>query len=443
MSDSWREMSAADLGRGIGTGEIDPVSLTESFLAAIADAPETPGIYARTTPERARSEARSAAERAKAGTRRGPLDGVPISWKDLFDTAGVATEAGSALLAGRVPDRDAMVLQNASRAGLVCLGKTHMSELAFSGIGVNPVTETSPNIHGNDLAPGGSSSGAAASVAYGLAAAGIGSDTGGSVRIPAAWNGLVGLKTTTGLLSLAGVVPLVESLDTVGPLCRSVEDAALLLSALSGSAATDIGQTTLRGTRFLVSTSAVLDDCEDEVAVSFEQALKKLAQSGAEIVHGEVPEMADVLPLTGAIMTVEAYDQWREVIEAAPEKMFLQILERFRAGRDFSGLEHARAQKTMVRLRKSYRARVAGFDAVIMPATPILPPSVTRLATDDAYYKRINLLGLRNTRVGNLLGLCGLTIPTGTPACGIMLQCAPFSEAHMLRLGVAIEAALG
>ncbi len=201
MSKDWLWMTAADLGRGIAAGEIDPVALTQTYLDAIAAHPLKDRIYARLTPDRALAEAQAAADRAKAGQRRGLLDGVPISWKDLFDTAGVATEAGSALLAGRVPDRDAVVLRNATAAGLVCLGKTHMSELAFSGLGYNPITATPPCVNDAEAVPGGSSSGAAASVAFGLAPAGIGSDTGGSVRIPAVWNDLVGLKTTIGRLS--------------------------------------------------------------------------------------------------------------------------------------------------------------------------------------------------------------------------------------------------
>ena len=203
MSD-WLRQSASDLGRGIAAGKIDPVALTETYLAAGAAHPFGPRIYVRMTPERALAEAESARQRAKAGLRRGLLDGVPISWKDLFDTAGIVTEAGSMLLEGRVPEADAAVLQRATQAGTVCLGKTHMSELAFAGLGVNPAyggntdpkPGTPPNLHDPALAPGGSSSGAAASVAFGLAAAGIGSDTGGSVRVPAAWNDLVGLKTT-------------------------------------------------------------------------------------------------------------------------------------------------------------------------------------------------------------------------------------------------------
>jgi aspartyl-tRNA(Asn)/glutamyl-tRNA(Gln) amidotransferase subunit A len=253
--DTWLWQSASDLGRGIGRGQIDPVALTEAYLDACAGS-RTPGphLYRPDAGARAR-EAAAAAERARNGVRRGPLDGVPISWKDLFDSAGVATEAGSRLLEGRVPDADAEVLARATRAGLVCLGKTHMSELAFSGLGLNPAYRgtpegaTPPNVHGGNGVPGGSSSGAAASVAFGLAAAGIGSDTGGSVRIPSAFNDLVGLKTTHGRLSNEGVVPLVDSLDTVGPLCRSVEDCAALLAVMEGGAMADLTGASLEGAR--------------------------------------------------------------------------------------------------------------------------------------------------------------------------------------------------
>ena len=196
MGDAWLTQSAADLGRGIGAGKIDPVALTEAFLGAIETHSSANRIYARTTPTRAINEALAARARAATGNRLGPLDGVPVSWKDLFDTAGTATEAGSALLQGRVPRRDARVLRHASAAGLVCLGKTHMSELAFSGLGLNPITASPPCVNDNAAVSGGSSSGAAASVAFNLAPVAVGSDTGGSVRIPSAWNDLVGLKTT-------------------------------------------------------------------------------------------------------------------------------------------------------------------------------------------------------------------------------------------------------
>jgi len=182
----WLGRTVADQGQAIGAGELDPVELAQAYLDAIAAHPMADRIYARLTPDRALIEAGAARSRALSGQRLSALDGVPISWKDLFDTAGVATEAGSALLKDRVPDRDAQVLRNATAAGLVCLGKTHMSELAFSGLGLNPVTATPRCVNDHAAVSGGSSSGAAASVAFGLVACGIGTDTGGSVRIPAA-----------------------------------------------------------------------------------------------------------------------------------------------------------------------------------------------------------------------------------------------------------------
>ncbi|MEC7299446.1 MAG: amidase family protein, partial [Pseudomonadota bacterium] len=379
--------------------------------------------------------------RARAGTRKSPLDGVPVSWKDLFDTAGIATEAGSALLEGRVPDRDAHVLEVASAHGLVCLGKTHLSELAFSGLGLNPMTETPPNVHNADWVPGGSSSGAAASVAFGLAAAAIGSDTGGSVRIPAAWNDLVGLKTTSGRLSLEGAVPLCTSFDTVGPLCRSVEDATLLLSVLEGSKPVDLRGASLKGLRIGALQTAVLDDIRDAPLAGYDAAVEKLRAAGAEVVPFDAPEVTDALAQS-SVYAAEAYGLWKDVIEAAPEKMFDQILGRFRSGGEMSAPDFVAAWTVLKAARKAWDARVAGFDAVIAPTAPILPPDRDRLMTDQDYYVTENLLALRNTRVGNVLGLSALTLPTGTPACGLMLMGRPMGEEALVRIGIAAERAL-
>ena len=233
----WRTMTAADLGRGIGAGRIDPVALADAFLEAIAAHPDGARIYARTTAARARAEAEAAAARARAGQRRGLLDGVPLSVEGSVRHRGRGDRGRLGAAEGPGAGARRRVLANATAAGTVCLGKTHMSELAFSGLGLNPVTATPPCVNDPAAVPGGSSSGAAASVAFGLAPAAIGSDTGGSVRIPSAWNDLVGLKTTAGRISCDGVVPLCEKFDTVGPLCRSVEDAAELLAVLEGGRA--------------------------------------------------------------------------------------------------------------------------------------------------------------------------------------------------------------
>ncbi|MDF1854595.1 amidase family protein [Pseudooceanicola sp.] len=440
--DKWLWMSAGELGRGIGAGEIDPVALCDTYLAAIDAHPDTPRIYARVTHDRARAEARDAAERARLGLRRGPLDGVPVSWKDLFDSAGVATEAGSALLQGRVPDRDAQVLANATAMGLVCLGKTHMSELAFSGIGLNPITATPPNRNDATAVPGGSSSGAAASVAFGLAAAGLGSDTGGSVRIPAAWNDLVGLKTTSGRVPLDGVVPLAKAFDTIGPLCRNVEDCALTLAAIEGGRPADLRGATLDGIRFAALDTLVLDDIRDAPLSGFRSARERLQRAGALVTPVEAPELAQANDLSGILFTSEAYGLWKADIEAAPEKMFPEILSRFRSGADYAAADYVAAWELLHHYRRIFLARMASYDAVICPTAPILPPNAERMLADHEYYVAENLLALRNTRVGNLMGLCALTLPTGVPSCGLMILARPGSEEALLRLGAAAEKAL-
>ena len=441
MRDDWQNLGVTELGRAIGSGAVDPVDLTDAYLAAIDGHPHRDRIYSAVTPDRARAEAEASAMRAKQGVRRGLLDGVPVSWKDLFDSAGVETAAGSALLQGRIPEDDAEVLANATRAGMVCLGKTHMSELAFSGVGVNPVTATPPNIHDPDLVPGGSSSGAAASIAWGLAPAGIGSDTGGSVRIPAAFNDLVGLKTTSGRVSLKGVVPLCARFDTVGPLARTVEDCAHLLAVMEGGRPADLRGATLAGKRFLV-LEAYSADVRAEPGAGFASALDRMGQAGAEITHGAVQGVDEAMDLSPILFTAEAYGTWKDVIEAAPEKMFGRVLDRFRSGAGFSAPDYVAAWQRLDALRQSWLAQTAGYDAVLLPTAPILPPDAARLMTDDDYYVTENLLALRNTRVGNLMGLCGLTLPTGVPATGLMALGHPGAEEHLLRIGAAIEAAL-
>jgi aspartyl-tRNA(Asn)/glutamyl-tRNA(Gln) amidotransferase subunit A len=442
MSKTWTNMTAADLGRAIDKGTINPVELCEAFLDKIASHPLASRIYARTTPARARGEAMGAASRAKTGQRKGLLDGVPISWKDLFDTAGVETEAGSALLKGRLPQADAAVLTAATRDGLVCLGKTHMSELAFSGLGLNPITATSPCINDEKAVSGGSSSGAAASVAFGLAPAGIGSDTGGSVRIPAAWNDLVGLKTTTGRLPLTGVVPLCETFDTVGPLARSVEDCAHLLAAMENRRAPDLEGTSLSGARLMVLETVALDDLRERPARGFDDALARLARAGAKITRGGLPELSEAMSLTSTLVTAEAYGIWGPTVETAPEKMFPRILERVRAGADVKASDYVAAWRRLRVIRNLWAEMSAGYDAVILPTAAILPPDANRLMTDFDYYISENLLSLRNTRIGNLMDVCALTLPTAEPSCGISFMAGPMQEDRLLRLGIAAERAL-
>jgi len=438
----WLTMSAAALGRAIAKGDIDPVDLAQTYLDAIDAHPFTSRIYTVVTRDRALGEAQAASDRARLGQRKSELDGVPVSWKDLFDTANVATEAGSVLLADRMPAADCEVLRCAAELGLVCLGKTHMSELAFSGLGYNPRTATPPCVNDHDAVSGGSSSGAAASVAFGLAPLAIGSDTGGSVRIPAAWNDLVGLKTTSGRLSLEGVVPLCARFDTVGPLCRSVEDAALALAVLEGSKPANLTNSTLEGRRLAIWDTVALDSLRPEPRAAFDKAIDRLSAMGAVVERVEIPQVKEALALSGVLFAAEAYGTWKDTIEANPDLMYEEILMRFRGGADVSAPDYVAAWQKLDGLRREYYAATRAYDAVLMPSSPILPPNMERLGRDHDYYVSENLLALRNTRIGNLMGACALTLPTGFPSCGLMVTCPPMQERHLLRLGAALENAL-
>ncbi len=434
--------TACDLGRAIAAGQQDPVALTEAYLDRIGTQDRNLQIYARATPERARAEAQAARQRARDGVLKGPLDGVPISWKDLFDTAGVATEAGSRMLAGRIPAADARVLENAASTGLICLGKTHLSELAFSGLGVNPQTATSPNAIDPALAPGGSSSGAAVSVARGLAAAGIGSDTGGSVRIPAAWNDLVGFKTSTGSLPMDGTLPLCARFDTIGPLCRSVEDAAALYSAMGALPLTSLDGAEARNLSVLVPENPALAVEDTAPQAAFEDALGRLEAAGMRVTRKRIDALEEAMPLSAILYTPEAYATWGHLIEERGDQMFAPVRERFEAGRGIPATEYIAGWHRLDQVRIAFGAETAAFDAVVLPTSPIMPPPVDKLLSDMDYFVARNLLALRNTRVGNLMNLTGCTLPTGIAHCGIMALCPAGHEARALRVAAAMEKSL-
>ena len=435
-------MSAAELGRGIEAGQICPVALTEQFLDTIRGERLTPRIYARLMERQALDQAMAARARARSGLRRGPLDGVPVAWKDNFDTAGVATEAGSALLKGRVPAEDAQAVARLTGAGMPPLGKTHMTELAFSGLGLNPITASPPCVNDAEAASGGSSSGSAAAVAHGLAPVALGTDTGGSVRLPAAWNDLVGLKTTSGRLSLQGVVPLAARFDTVGPLARTVEDAALVFGLLDASPAPDLRGADTAGLRFLMIETVALDDLHPTVAQGFEDAVGRLARAGAHVTRAAIPAMAEAMELAGILYTSECWGIWGAVIDADPDAMFAPVRERFRAGAAHKASDYVAAWQRLDALRADWASETAGYDAVILPSAANLPPRAAHLLTDAAAFAAENLLTLRNTRIGNMAGGCCLTVPTGTPSVGLSLIAPPFDEARLLRMGAAVERTL-
>lgn len=438
----WLKADALAQGQAIMAGLLDPVDQTEAYLDAIAASPFADRIFARTTPERARAEAIAAHDRARAGLRRGILDGVAIGWKDNIDSAGVATEGGSLLLEGRVPDADARVLADGTASGLVCLGKTHLTELAFSGLGLNPSTATPPNVYDPDLVGGGSSGGSAVAVAMGLAAAAIGTDTGGSIRVPAAWNGLVGFKPTHGTLPVAGVLALCRRFDAVGPIARSVADCAALYATLAArkpvELSADVGDL-----RLLVLEGLPFDEAREGPVAAFEGAVDRLGRAGARIHRVAVDGVREAAALSPTLFAPEAYAEWRAHIEADPDAMHPPILARFRGGRDVSAADYIAGWHTLDRLRRNWAAAVAGYDAVLLPTCPIMPPNAARLAEDAEYFATENLLALRNTRIGNLMNTPAVSLPTGAPACGLMALGRAGGDRALLVAAAAIEAALG
>ncbi len=435
--------TALELGQEIANGSLDPVELLDESLEKIDAHPDRDNIFARVTPERARAEAAGARDRQKSGNLSSPLDGVPISWKDLFNTAGVATESGSQLLKGRTPDADCTAIANATRAGLVCLGKTHLSELAFSGLGINPRTATSPNKYGNHLAPGGSSSGAAASVAQGLTTIGIGSDTGGSVRIPSAWNDLVGLKTTHGLISDQGVVPLCSGFDTAGPLCTSVADAWAITAIMAGQSPDLPEPKPLSDCKFLINESITLDELSDNQHEGFELAIEQLRSAGAEIESAAVKEFEEIIPFGPILFPYEAWHQWGAEIEANPGVMFEPVQNRFMSGKGLTRENYDSAWGQMMALRKSYNQRTASYDAVLAPTVAIGPPEIAPLLADYELFGATNMMALRNTRFFNMFGCCALTLPTGKPASSIMLAAQGGQDKALVSVGQSVEKALG
>ena len=443
--DEIRTKSAADQGRALASGQINAQDLTEAYLAAIDAHPAKVDIYARTTPDRARAEAKAATDRLSRGAPAGPLDGVPISWKDLYDTAGVACEGGTRMLAGRIPDTDATVVKRGTAAGTICLGKTHTTELAFSGLGVNPMTATPPNAIQPDRAPGGSSSGAAVSTKLGLAALGIGSDTGGSVRIPAAWNDLVGLKTTAGLIPTDGVIPLSRIYDTVGPLTRTVEDAALMFSILADADTPDWDSGSLADETFHVADTIVRDGCDSGVVEALDKALATLSAKGANVTRGPVPEFQecfDSLDRLAPVVNVDAWTEWGETIDANPGTMWPPIERRFRQGVGHTWDKAKEAMAEVDAHSAALQRRIEENGLIVLPSSPILPPVTADLLADQDFFWDRNMMALRNTRLGNLLVLSSITIPTGTPMCGLMLFAPPHQESRLLSIGRAIEKAL-
>jgi len=445
------------LAHDLAEGRVTSVQLVEAALARIRDpAGEGQRTFIRTNPDRARAAARASDVLRAAGMVRSPLEGVPVSIKDLFDVAGQVTTAGSAVLQTAPPAaRNALAVDRLIAAGAVVVGCTNMSEFAFSGLGLNPHYGTPRNpwgraADGSGHIPGGSSSGAAVSVTDGMAALAIGTDTGGSVRIPAALCGLTGFKPTARRVPTQGVLPLSTTFDSVGPIASCVRDCAIadaVLTATDAAAAQALAPRPLDGARLLVPATLMLDELDAAVANAFDHACATLSRSGARIVQAPVPELAELASINarGTFLAAEAWRWHRERIERQGAAYDPRVRSRIQAGAAMSAADYLDLIAARQHWIASVTQRLAPYDALLAPTTPIIAPDITTTAADDAVYFRRNGLMLRNTTPINFLDGCGLSIPCHEPGrapVGLMIAGPALNDQGILALGLAMEAAL-
>jgi aspartyl-tRNA(Asn)/glutamyl-tRNA(Gln) amidotransferase subunit A len=443
--------TALELGAALQSGVIDAEQLAEQTLAAIAAA-DMPGLFARISAERARAEAKAASARLRAGRPLSPLDGVPLAWKDLFDIEGEVTTAGSRVLASAPPARaDAPVVAALKAAGLVTVGCTGMTEFAFSGLGLNPHYGTPRNPHSSADAPripGGSSSGSAVAVAMGLVPVAIGTDTGGSVRIPAAFNGIVGYKATHGRYSLDGVFPLSKSLDSLGVFAHDVAD-AIAVDAAMRDAIAETSAVGLRDVTLVVPVNVVLDNVEPGVTSAFEAALHHLEAAGVAIERRVFPAFDGVMALIarhGPLVGAEANAV--HAARLADPKQFAAMDQRVAARLAAAGritAEDVAAFRTgRAALIAEARAAMGPTVMLVHPTVPQVAPLLKPLEADDALYLNSNGLTLRNTTLGNVLEFCGVSLPCGTGEAGMpvgfLISAAGGMDAEVLAVAREAEA---
>jgi aspartyl-tRNA(Asn)/glutamyl-tRNA(Gln) amidotransferase subunit A len=418
-----------------------------------AQSPPAADVFTALFADTAMVAARAADALLQQGAPLPVLAGLPVSVKDLFDIAGRTTMAGSVLRAGQpAATHDAAAVARLRGAGAAIVGLTNMTEFAFSGVGINPHHGTPVNPCDAAVAriPGGSSSGAAVSVALGLAVAGLGSDTGGSIRIPAALCGLVGFKNTQSRTPLAGAFPLSFSLDTVCALARTVDDCITIDGVLAG-APLAVPTKPLRGLRLAVPQTVVLDALEEAVATAFQAALVRLSQAGAQLVDVALTEFAEIPQINspGGFSAVEAWVTHREAMQSQSDRFDPRVAQRVALGQGVSAADYIVMQQRRRDWTWRVQHKLAGFDAWLCPTVPIVAPELAPLiggdvASDQAFFKTNGLL-LRNPFIVNFMDGCAFSLPCQTPGSlpvGLMLAAPSGHDAALAGVALAVEAAL-
>ncbi len=448
VTKSFGAMSIAELSALIQMRKVDPVEVTEAVLSGIRAYPDK-AVFVSLLEERAAAEARAASKRLKEGRSLGLLDGIPIAWKDLFDVEGMPTTAGSKVLRQAAPAaKDAAIVDLLKQVGMVAIGRTNMSEFAFSGIGINPHYGTPHNPHGKDAPriPGGSSSGSAVAVAAGLVPVAMGTDTGGSIRIPAGFNGIVGYKATRGRYRMDGVYPLATSLDSLGPLCRTVQDAVWVDAAMRGLAAPDVARLPVKPLDIVIPTNIVFDGTEPGVVAAFEATIERLAKAGARITRLAFPafdELPKLMAKYGPMVTAEAFALHRERL-SGPDAAAMdhRVVARTRLGEKTSLSDYIAIVENRARMIAETEALI-GDRFVAMPSVAHVAPPIGPLEKDDELFFATNGRTLRNTGFGNFLDWCGVSIPCGTGEAdmpvGFLLSANANRDEPLLQASMAYE----
>lgn len=440
----------ADLSRQLAEFKLTSRDLVEHALARIADpAGEGARAFIQVDAEGARAAADVVDLQRKRGRQVSPLAGIPFSSKDIFDLAGEVTTAGSRVLRNAPPaSADATAIARLKGKGMIVIGRTNMTEFAYSGVGLNPHygTPRSPFDRATGRIPGGSSSGAAVSVADGMVALGIGTDTGGSCRVPASYCGITGYKSSHGRVPLTGCSPLSSSFDTIGPLATSVACCATADAIMAGDWDGLVPERQARGLRLAVLKDFVLDGLQSQVERDFGRALAALEGAGAVISDMAFPELREIPAINakGGIVAAEAWATHRARIAAAGAEYDPRVRFRIEGAESISAADYlgfVARRREMVAL---FARRCEGFDAVLLPTTLNTPPAISELA-DDKDYVRFNAMSLRNTYVGNFLDGCAISLPMqgrGEAPCGLMAMAPWGRDRSLFGVATALERVL-
>ena len=438
------------LAQALDAGQTSSRALVEDSLTRIAD-PRGEGarVFIKVHVEQARAMADAADSLRRVGRSPGRYAGIPIALKDLFDIAGEPTPAGSAVLADAPPAAaNAPVVARMLSAGFIPMGRVNMTEFAFSGLGINPHygTPLSPWDRASGRIPGGSSSGTAVAIADEMAAAGLGTDTGGSCRIPAAFCGIVGYKPTARRVPIDGVLPLAPSLDSVGPLAPSVACCAAIDGILAGEGPSMPAPVGLKGLRFAVPENMVLDGMDAVVAAAFDRALSALSAAGATVTRVRFAAFDEIPAVNakGGFAASEAYARHRTLLASKGAGYDPNIRVRIARGEGMSAADYLDLLAARKRIVADFDASTRDFDCVLMPTVPIVAPMVAEL-NDQQAYNRINMHILRNTALGNFLDRCSISVPchrAGEAPVGLMLTGETMGDARLFSIAAAVEGCL-